>query len=543
MPTTVPPEHPDVLELGDADLITAVRGGDTHAYGVLFGRHREAAHRLARQLVRGPHSDDLVAESFTRVLATIQNGKGPQESFRAYLLTAMRRMHVDNVRAAQRVRPTDDESELDRHVEWIDPAEMRFEQGAAATAFASLPQRWQMVLWHLDVEGQKPGDIAPLLAMSANSVSALAYRAREGLRQAYLQGHLSADQKADCRDTTSKLGAHVRGGLAARDTARVEAHLDTCPRCMGLSMELDEVNQNLSGLLAPALLGAAASGYLAAGTSVLATLGAAVAGVKAALVGGAEAVLAPIKSAGTVATVSGPQGMAVAAVTMVAVAAGAVTVAGGLTKPPRDATVAAASPSPSAPTYVPPAEVPLVPTTVVTPDPAVIPSPAVPVPTMPILPGAPVLLPDPAVPTTAPQPAPTAAPTTPKPVVQPTDYSVSAISVTNEAPDRQRSIATTISAASSGIARSQSVDVTVSFASAVEFRGRVTDGWSCSSASTGDRITVLICDRTLGAGRGGNLAFSVSGTTPHGTVTVSADGDPRGGNDSREFAAPVWSAP
>ncbi|MPZ63365.1 MAG: RNA polymerase subunit sigma, partial [Propionibacteriales bacterium] len=32
----------------DADLIAQVRGGDVDAYGVLFDRHREAAHRLAR---------------------------------------------------------------------------------------------------------------------------------------------------------------------------------------------------------------------------------------------------------------------------------------------------------------------------------------------------------------------------------------------------------------------------------------------------------------------------------------------------------------
>jgi hypothetical protein len=33
--------------------------------------------------------------------------------------------------------------------------------------------------------------MAPLLGLTANSVAALAYRAREGLRQAYLQMHLS----------------------------------------------------------------------------------------------------------------------------------------------------------------------------------------------------------------------------------------------------------------------------------------------------------------------------------------------------------------
>ena len=36
---------------GDAELISAVRGGDLDAYGDLFERHVEAARRLARQLV------------------------------------------------------------------------------------------------------------------------------------------------------------------------------------------------------------------------------------------------------------------------------------------------------------------------------------------------------------------------------------------------------------------------------------------------------------------------------------------------------------
>ena len=285
------------MELSDAELITAVRAGDLEAYGTLFERHSQAAHRLARQLVRSTDSDDLVAESFTRVLATLQNGKGPDESFRAYLLTAMRRMHVDRVKARSGSEPpTTSPSSTARRVGR--PVRDALRADRCGRGLRRLPERWQMVLWHLDVEGQKPGDIAPLLGMSANSVSALAYRAREGLRQAYLQGHLSPDQSAECRATTSMLGAHVRGGLSSRDTAKVEAHLDTCARCMGLSLELDEVNQHLSGLLGPALLGAAASGYLAAGTGVLAGVGGAVAAAKSLVAGGAEAVLAPFKSAG-----------------------------------------------------------------------------------------------------------------------------------------------------------------------------------------------------------------------------------------------------
>ena len=113
---------------------------------------------------------------------------------------------------------------------FTDTAVAGFEGGAAAKAFASLPERWQMVLWHLEVENQKPADIAPLLGMSANSVSALAYRAREGLRQAYLNMH-SADLVSDaCRETNELLGGYVRGALSRRDATRVEDHLEHCRR-------------------------------------------------------------------------------------------------------------------------------------------------------------------------------------------------------------------------------------------------------------------------------------------------------------------------
>src|SRR5699024_7597556 len=166
----------------DAELISRVRAGDQAAYGELFERHREAAHRMARQLVSGPDIDDLISEAFTKVFVQLQRGGGPDVAFRAYLLTSIRRLHVDRARTNQRVQVTDDLADLDQGVDFVDPATSNFERGAASRAFASLPERWQLVLWHLEVEGQKPADIAPLLGMSPNSVAALAYRAREGLR-------------------------------------------------------------------------------------------------------------------------------------------------------------------------------------------------------------------------------------------------------------------------------------------------------------------------------------------------------------------------
>ena len=164
-----------------------------------------------------------------KVLRVLSTGGGPDVAFRAYLLTAVRRLHVDKIRASAKVRPTDDLEQFDPGTPFKDTAVDNFENAAAAKAFASLPERWQLVLWHLEVEGQKPAEVAPLLGMSANSVSALAYRASEGLRQAYLQMHLADTGAENCRWVTERLGAHVRNGLSRRDAAKVDEHLDECP--------------------------------------------------------------------------------------------------------------------------------------------------------------------------------------------------------------------------------------------------------------------------------------------------------------------------
>jgi RNA polymerase sigma factor (sigma-70 family) len=259
----------------DAELISRVRGGDVSAYGELFSRHVEAARRLGRQLVRGTDVDDLVSDAFAKTLQVLQSGGGPDVAFRAYLLTSLRRLHVDRIRAAKRVQPSDDMTAYDDGVPFQDTAIANFENGAAAKAFSSLPERWQLVLWHLEVEGQKPADIAPLLGMSANSVSALAYRAREGLRQAFLTMHLADSPTEECRWVNEHLGAYVRKGLSRRDTTKVEQHLDGCRRCTAMYLELNEVNSNLAGIIAPLILGAAAAGYISsAGTAGLSGLSA-----------------------------------------------------------------------------------------------------------------------------------------------------------------------------------------------------------------------------------------------------------------------------
>lgn len=547
-------------EASDADLISAVRAGDLDAYGVLFGRHREAARRMARQVAPACDVDDLVAESFSRVLARLQDGGGPDEAFRAYLLTAIRRLHIDRVRASNKVWATAHEAELDRAVEFVDPAEMTFEHGAAAMAFASLPERWRLVLWHLDIEGQKPADVAPLLGLTANGVSALAYRAREGLRQAYLQGHLAPSLDESCRTTIGMLGSYVRRGLSARDTAKVDAHLDGCSRCTGLALELSEVNANLSGVLGPSLLGPAFAGYVAAGAG-LAALGAgaaAVAGAKLVAGGAAKLAVVPAKVIGAAAAGAGTQGVVAAAVVTGVATVGTVAIATDVVKDPRSSStnvVAPATaglptgrttsgapaepavatsqdaPATALPTEVVPSDAAPSPSSSPTPDPTVDPTPeptdeATDEPT--------------AEPSDDPSPEPGASPAPTEAPVVPTDYGVGATTVTNDDLLLLRRFTVPVTATVGGRSAPQAVTVTMTFTRAVQLDRVVSPGWDCDAMAPGRPISTLACTTTPGAGQGTTFVVTARGARPAGTVTVSSPGDPDPSNDSGTFeAAPL----
>src|ERR1700722_13984266 len=249
--------------VSDADLITAIRSGDMSAYGDLYLRHVAAAQGLARQLVHGQAEvDDVVAETFSRVLDLMRRGGGPQDAFRPYLLTAVRRAAYDRYRGERRSLVTDEIEAYDPGEPFIDPAVAGLERSLIARAFLSLPERWRAVLWHTEIEGARPADVAPLLGLTANGVAALAYRAREGLRQAYLQMHLSGVARQECRPVAAKLGAYVRGGLSAREAQAVSDHLDQCADCRAVYAELADVNVALRGLVAPIFLAPLAAAYL-----------------------------------------------------------------------------------------------------------------------------------------------------------------------------------------------------------------------------------------------------------------------------------------
>lgn len=235
-------------ECDDAQLITMARSGSQDAYAELFNRYSYAGRRLARHLGQGEDSDDVVAEAFAQVLDLVRRGKGPDRAFRAYLFTTIRHECGRRAKARKRVMPTDDDTQIDTAVPFGDGQLDDFEKTAVRAAYESLPDRWRTVLWHLDVEGRKPQELGPLMDLSANSVSALVYRARSGLREAYLAQHVKTSQVGtqtepdDCGPIRERLASYVRGTAAKREAARVATHLQSCAACVDVHRDLEHVN-------------------------------------------------------------------------------------------------------------------------------------------------------------------------------------------------------------------------------------------------------------------------------------------------------------
>ncbi|WP_181448550.1 sigma-70 family RNA polymerase sigma factor [Nonomuraea aridisoli] len=246
----------------DADLLHAVQAGNAAAYGELYERHVAAARAMARQLVSGVEVEDVVAESFTKILDLVCRGGGPESAFRTYLLTIVRRTVHDRSRIA--AHPTGEIERYDPTAPFVDPALAGLERSPIARAYLSLPERWRAVLWHTEVERAKPAQVGPLLGLSANGVAALAYRAREGLRQAYVRLYLQPETLPECRAVLGRMSHYVRGGLARRDAKALDEHVDSCEECHGVLLEVTDVDRGLRVIVGPLIAGSLFSGYAAA---------------------------------------------------------------------------------------------------------------------------------------------------------------------------------------------------------------------------------------------------------------------------------------
>jgi DNA-directed RNA polymerase specialized sigma24 family protein len=247
----------------DATLLNEVRAGNTAAYGLLYQRHGEAARRLARDLVVSPvEVEEILAETFDRVLAVLRSGGGPAEAFRQYVLTALRRVCGQRLQNQRAWLPQQDQKMPHAGTALLDPAAAEPDSALIVRAFMSLPERWSALLWHSEIEQEGPEEYAPIFALSLDLLAAMERRAREELREAYLQLHLAQGTRPECQHVTERLGGFLRYSLSAHETVEVAEHLSECDDCRRAYSELADLGATLRTVVAPVYLGDAAASYL-----------------------------------------------------------------------------------------------------------------------------------------------------------------------------------------------------------------------------------------------------------------------------------------
>lgn len=250
----------DLARSSDVELIARTRAGDLNAYGVLYSRYLSVARACARFYADDTQTaHDLVSESFARILSATRRGKGPSEAFASYLRMTIRNVAYEWASQDKRTISVAEYDERDAGYAELDWGEWS-DNELIKTAFRGLPARWRMVLWRTAVEGESPAALADDLGLTPNAVAALAMRAREGLRLAYLQAHIAKVHRRSCREHALRLAAHLRKPLSRRQRITLRKHLLACSSCRRLESELAEVNRWLGVAAAPVAIAGASGG-------------------------------------------------------------------------------------------------------------------------------------------------------------------------------------------------------------------------------------------------------------------------------------------
>jgi RNA polymerase sigma-70 factor (ECF subfamily) len=195
-PSEMPPPNLASAEATEAELLTALRGGDQAAFETLVRANCVRLLAVARRLLRHEEdARDVVQEAFLSAFKAIGSFDG-----NARLSTWLHRIVVNaalqRLRSRQRqpVRPIEEllpQFLADGHhardaVEWREPVEAALQRQETCdlvrAAIEQLPEPYRSVLLLRDIEGLDTDETARLLGIQPGAVKTRLHRARQALR-------------------------------------------------------------------------------------------------------------------------------------------------------------------------------------------------------------------------------------------------------------------------------------------------------------------------------------------------------------------------
>ena len=180
------------VERTDAELIAAVRGGDTASFEPLLKKYQPRVFATARRYARRESEvEDIVQEVFLKAFHKLNSFRG-DAPFEHWLMRLAVRTCYDFLRAHQRNREMSIADFTDEQTDWLDhfaahPADAS-ENAAAARelvekVLAQLSPAARLVITLLEIEDRSVKEVAALTGWSVPVVKIRAFRARAQMRK------------------------------------------------------------------------------------------------------------------------------------------------------------------------------------------------------------------------------------------------------------------------------------------------------------------------------------------------------------------------
>ena len=180
------------VERTDAELIAAVRGGDTASFEPLLRKYQPRVFATARRYARRESEvEDIVQEVFLKAFYKLNSFRG-DAPFEHWLMRLAVRTCYDFLRAHQRNREMSFADVTDEQTDWLDhfaanPADAS-ENAAAARelvekVLAQLSPAARLVITLLEIEDRSVKEVAALTGWSVPVVKIRAFRARAQMRK------------------------------------------------------------------------------------------------------------------------------------------------------------------------------------------------------------------------------------------------------------------------------------------------------------------------------------------------------------------------
>lgn len=213
---------------------------DIHA---LIASFQPDAVRVARRLVRTQaEAEDLAQTAVMRVLARA-HAISDRELVKPYLMTAVRNLWRNQIRAGRRVEPARDHEIFERlaNPDPDDPPMSTMDSDTLRVALKTLSAANAALLELRFVDRLDYASIGDKLGISAPTARQRVHRAMEQLRNACFAVEPDSTSTRVCHITRVRLGRYARGVLPGRVSARVTLHLLGCDDCRAIYTDLTEV--------------------------------------------------------------------------------------------------------------------------------------------------------------------------------------------------------------------------------------------------------------------------------------------------------------